>query len=91
MKRRKTMANVIADLDAFKSVQVEEKTGEVKLMRVGIIGCGGIANSHVSTYLKAKGVQIVALCDILPGKAKLMAEKYGLSNQVITDYADQVK
>ena len=30
-------------------------------VRVGIFGCGGIANLHVDNLLKIEGVQIVAL------------------------------
>lgn len=70
------MAKSVAGLDAFKEVQAEEVQGEVKLMRVGIIGCGGIANSHIMAYKRAPGVEIVAACDIIPGKAKKFLEKH---------------
>jgi hypothetical protein len=49
-----------------------------KKMRIGIIGCGGIAGSHIRAYLKQPDVEIVAGVDIIPGKAKKFMEKYGV-------------
>ena len=43
-----------------------------KKLRVGIIGCGGIAKSHVNAYLEMPDVEIVAGCDLVPGKAPLL-------------------
>ncbi len=40
-----------------------------KIVRVGIIGCGWIAEAHVKQYLKCPDVVIVAGSDIIPGKA----------------------
>ena len=55
-------------------------------MRVGIIGCGWIAGSHMSSYLKQPDVEIVAGADLIPGKAKAFMEKYGIEGAK-TDYA----
>ena len=41
-----------------------------KKMRIGIIGTGGIARSHLKAYLKQPDVEIVAGADIVPGKAE---------------------
>lgn len=80
------MANDSAILDAFKFDQTVdcERTG--RKMRVGIIGCGGIANSHVKAYLTLPDVEIVAGCDLIPGKARAFMDKYGLTDAK-TDYA----
>ena len=56
-----------------------------KLIKVGIIGCGGIANSHIKAYLNQPDIEIVAGCDLVPGRAKEFFEKYELTN-VKTDY-----
>ena len=72
------MANAVAGLDAFKEVQTEEVIGEVKTMRVGIIGCGGIAVQHVNAYKRAPGVEIVAACDVIPGKAEKFLKANGI-------------
>lgn len=38
-------------------------------LRIGIIGTGGISNSHVKAYQQMEDVEIVAGADIVPGKA----------------------
>ena len=55
-------------------------------MRIGIIGCGWIAGSHMKSYLNQPDVEIVAGADIVPGKAKAFMEKYGVEGAK-TDYA----
>lgn len=49
-------------------------------LRIGIIGTGGISNAHTSTYLKRDDVEIVALADIVPGKAEAYRDHYNLTN-----------
>lgn len=52
-------------------------------LRIGIIGTGGIAHSHMNAYLrrmeKYSDIEITALCDIVPGKAEAFAKEFGLS------------
>ncbi len=57
-------------------------------VRVGIIGCGGIANGKHLPALKAvKEVEMVAFCDIIESKAEEAAKKYGTPNaKVYKDY-----
>ena len=38
-------------------------------LRIGIIGTGGIAELHLKSYQAIKDVEVVAGCDIVPGKA----------------------
>ena len=55
-------------------------------MRVGIIGCGWIADSHMICYKAMPDVEIVAGADLIPGKAAAFMKKHGIEN-VKTDYA----
>lgn len=57
-------------------------------MRIGIIGCGGIANGkHLPSLSKLEGVDIVAFCDIDIKKAEIAAENYGIPNaSIYEDY-----
>ena len=57
-----------------------------KKMRIGIIGCGWIAGSHMKSYLNQPDVEIVAGSDLVPGKAKAFMEKYGVEGAK-TEYA----
>jgi len=45
-------------------------------MKVGIIGCGGIAPSHIEVYQKLKNVEIVSLCDLNSERAKNLATRF---------------
>ena len=68
----------------------EEKIDATRKLRIGIIGCGGIANAHLNSYKQMPDVEIVAGCDIIPGKAKAFFERGGVEG-VKTDYASHVE
>ena len=52
-----------------------------KKLRIGFIGCGGIAGEHMRCYKKlGDGVEVVAFCDIVPGRAKEFAERYDIKD-----------
>ncbi|MBQ8409754.1 MAG: Gfo/Idh/MocA family oxidoreductase [Clostridia bacterium] len=57
-----------------------------KKLRVGIIGCGWIADSHMLCYKAMPDVEIVAGADLIPGKAAAFMAKHGVEG-VKTDYA----
>ena len=65
------MANI---LDDFKTNQDKKTIDTSKKIRVGIIGCGGIAAAHIREYLKMPDVEIVAAADLIPGKAEKFIE-----------------
>ena len=51
-----------------------------RTFRVGIIGTGWIAEAHAESYLNQPDVKIVALADLIPGKAEAFAKRYGLTD-----------
>ena len=55
-----------------------------KKLKIGIIGCGGIAGAHAGTYnriIQEDGdIEIVALADIIPGRAEKFKETHGFTN-----------
>ena len=57
-------------------------------LRVGMIGCGGIANNKHLPNLKGTGrAEVVAFCDIVESKAIDSAKKFGTADaKVYTDY-----
>ncbi len=81
------MANDSAILDAFKFEQETEVKSTGRKMRVGIIGCGGIAKNHMKAYLLQPDVEIVAGCDIVPGKARKFMDGFEQFSAK-TDYKD---
>ncbi len=68
------------NLNAFEENQEKKVVDANKKVRVGIIGTGWIAGSHMTSYLKQPDVEIVAGADLVPGKAKEFFKKYGLEN-----------
>ncbi|MDR3119865.1 MAG: Gfo/Idh/MocA family oxidoreductase, partial [Clostridiales bacterium] len=47
-------------------------------LKVGIVGCGGIANQkHMPSITKSGLADIVAFCDLVPERAELAAKEYG--------------
>ncbi len=60
------------------------------LIRVGIIGCGGIANSkHMPALAKLEDCEMVAFCDIVSERAAAAAKQYGRAEaKVYEDYRE---
>ena len=55
-----------------------------EILRIGIIGCGGIATGkHLPSLAKVKGIELVAFCDIVPERAREAAAKYGVEGAVV--------
>ena len=75
------------DLNAFKESQEVTVIDTSRKLRIGFIGCGWIAGSHIKSFKKQPDVEIVAGCDLIPGKAKAFFEKNEVEG-VKTDYAD---
>ena len=64
-----------------------------RIIKVGIIGCGGIANSkHMPSLKKVADCEMVAFCDIVPERAEKAAKEYGSPGaKVFTDYRELLK
>ena len=66
----------------------------MKKLKIGIIGCGGIANQKHLPALKGQSdlCEIVAFCDIIEERAKKAAKEYGTEDaKVYTDYNELLK
>lgn len=50
-----------------------------KPLRVGIVGCGGAAQWHISSMLKIKNVELVATCDMNEDLARRVARRFNIS------------
>lgn len=62
-------------------------------VRIGIIGCGGIANNkHMPALKKLPDVEMVAFCDIIVERAEKAAKEYGIEGaKVYEDYKELLK
>lgn len=52
---------------------------------IGLIGCGGITESHLTAYRNA-GYRVVCLCDVDVERARKRQAQFYLSAEVVTDY-----
>ena len=59
-----------------------------RIVKIGIIGCGGIANGkHMPSLSKLPNVRLVAFCDIIPERAEAAKQKYGTEDaKTYVDY-----
>ena len=67
-----------AVLSQFTQAVEEEKKVSDRKLKVGIIGTGWIAESHIESYLDMDDVEVVAMADLIPGKAEKFARRYGV-------------
>ena len=78
--------NSMNGLNTFTDQSAAPAVDATKKIRVGIIGCGWIADSHMKALLKQPDVEIVAGADIIPGKAAAFMAKHGVEGAK-TEYA----
>ena len=67
-----------AVLNQFTKEETEETKATGKKLRVGIIGTGWIAESHIEVLKMMDDVEIVAGADLIPGKAEAFFRRYGV-------------
>ena len=80
------------DMNDFSNNQaVGEATYSEKKLRIGIIGTGGISGSHIEAYLNQPDVEIVAGCDLIPGKAEERFASHGVEGaKTFVDYKEMI-
>lgn len=61
----------------------EERT----VIRIAIIGNGGMAHDHASKFRAIRGVKLTACCDIIEARARGFSERFGIP-AVYTDYRE---
>lgn len=79
------------DLNDFSTNMTDKTTVRSdKKLRIGIIGTGGIAQSHITSYKKQPDVEVVAGADIIPGKAEKFFETHGVKAKAFEDYKEMI-
>ena len=64
--------------ERFKENQDVVVIDTAKKLKIGIIGAGWIAEAHIECYKMMPDVEIVAVADLIPGKAEALCERYGV-------------
>ena len=80
------------DMNNFTSNQEAQSTVKSdRKLRIGIIGTGGISGSHIKAYLNQPDVELVAGCDLIPGKAEKKFAEFGVEGaKYFTDYKEMI-
>ncbi len=66
-------------LDAYKNKPTEEvKVDADRRLKVGIIGAGWIADAHINSYKHQPDVDVVAVADLVPGRAEAFIAKHNI-------------
>jgi len=55
------------------------------MIRVAIVGTGGMANTHARAFAGIRGCKVVAACDVIPKRAEAFANEHGVP-AVYTDF-----
>ena len=84
MSTDKSIGTQSLKMDDGKKKKVANK------FRVGVIGCGGIAQVHMEAYAEMPEVEVVACCDIVQARLDTMREKWGVERGYI-DWKDMLK
>ena len=82
------MANGDAVLNQTMQAIEEKAVDTSKKLKVGIIGTGWIAEAHLLQYLKFPDVELVAMADLIPGKAERFCRRFGVDPAGIRFYPD---
>jgi predicted dehydrogenase len=55
-----------------------------KKIRMLVLGTGHMANSHAKAYFDDPRVELVAACDVVPGRAEVFANAYGMQKSFVS-------
>ncbi len=80
------------DLNDFSTNMMSAKpVYSEKKLRIGIIGTGGISCSHIPAYLNQPDVELVAACDLIPGRAEGRFKQFKIEGgKFFTDYKEMI-
>jgi predicted dehydrogenase len=57
-----------ADARGKNESRTQFKAKPIETVRVGFVGVGGMGSAHVQNYLNIDGIQVKAICDLVPEK-----------------------
>ncbi len=57
----------------------------MRTIKLGVIGAGGICQTHMRALQDVEGIEVVAICDLIEERAVNTAKKYGIPH-VFVDY-----
>lgn len=62
-----------------------------KILKVAMVGCGGISFNHLTALRALENVEVVALCDVEYEKAKARRDEFSLDAKIYTSYTEMLE
>ncbi len=62
---------------------------KVAPIRTAVVGCGKVAATHASAWKRLRTSEFVAVCDVVPERAKALASQFGV--HPYTDLAEMIE
>lgn len=59
------------------------------MIRIGVVGTGGMARAHANAFKKIRGCRLVAACDVVKDRVEAYAKEHGIPD-VYTDVDDML-
>jgi predicted dehydrogenase len=53
------------------------------MIRIAIIGTGGMANAHANSFKGIRGCKLVAACDVVEDRARKFAQRHGIAGDAV--------
>jgi predicted dehydrogenase len=78
-------ASLLTSLESLASV------GEIKKIRIAIIGCGSVSNRYIPHLQSSPSIEIVSLCDIRHERAVAQNEQYNVKAATYADIDSLLK
>jgi predicted dehydrogenase len=60
------------------------------MIKLGIVGTGGMANAHAMAFKNINDVEIVAVCDVIEDRVRNFAKEYNI-NQTFTSFDEMLE
>ena len=83
------LAQLISSIEALFQTLVTWSSS-MKVIRVGLVGCGRASNLHLNAYSRTRGVKLVAVCDIDSARAQEARRRHGVE-LAVSDYDSLLK
>ena len=78
--QRSAGVGTVAALSSLPIGQTAAAQPSGKKTKVGVIGCGSVANKYLPHLKSSPFVELVSTCDIIPQRSKKAAERFNVPN-----------
>ena len=78
---RRTFIETGAVIGTVLGLASEAQAAQSRRVRVGVIGCGSVSRAYLPDLSQSRHVEVVSVCDIIPERASVQAERFKVPAQ----------